>query len=460
VRRLALARAIASILPLILASAFPALALSDEEIFRDFPFNLINPGARAISVGGAFISQADDSTAAQANPAGLMTLRRPELFVELRSSRYDSTSTAVDTTLDTLFFQGDLSAGAVSNPESAFKPTFISYVIPFERVALGFSRLESLDARTRTLNSFEIDGQEAIVEVDPVSGDRTIIGYQPVDFELTAEADLDARVVQWNVAFAAELHRRFFIGVTGVFGTADMNGRVDNLFRDRTAAPGDPFASTTLDYATRIDDSDTDIAFNAGLLWRPADWVSIGAVYRQGLRFVLDERIGSMGVRAAQAQELFGARFDNILHTPDSYGVGISFRPAEPWTLLVDAVRIEYSDLLDGYQGGLNRISFPAEDEEFTVDDGTEVHAGVERIFLAGTTPVALRFGAWSDPDHRIRAEESDGASLLAVYPAGERVTHYTAGFGLTLKEKIQLDFAADVSSVRSSFVFSTIYRF
>ena len=38
-------------------------------------FNLQNPGARAMGIGGAFISLADDSTAAQANPAGLTQLR-------------------------------------------------------------------------------------------------------------------------------------------------------------------------------------------------------------------------------------------------------------------------------------------------------------------------------------------------------------------------------------------------
>src|SRR5215813_6736770 len=61
-----------------------ALALTDEENFRDFRFNLINPGARSLALGGAFISLADDATAAQANPAGLSYLLQQEYFVELR----------------------------------------------------------------------------------------------------------------------------------------------------------------------------------------------------------------------------------------------------------------------------------------------------------------------------------------------------------------------------------------
>ncbi len=438
----------------VLISGSVAHAISDEEIFRDFPFNLINPGARALGVGGAFISLADDSTAAQANPAGLVNLRRPELFAELRLRGYDQSAVSVAATLNTPFFQGDVAASAISEPDSDFTPSFVSYVVPFERVALGFSRLESLNTQTRTLNAFSINGIEAIVSIDPMTGEPVITGTQPVDFELTADADADAVIVQYNLAVAFQLHRRFSVGLTGVLGSAQVDGRVDNLFRDLV---GPLFTEPTLDYSTRIDDRDSDVTFNAGLLWRPADWVNIGAVYRQGPRYVLTEEIGDAGVRAQQAQDIFGRRFDNVIHTPDSYGLGISFRPADPWTLLIDVVEVEYSDLLDGYVAGLNRISFP-ERAQFTVDDGTEIHLGIERIVLAGKTPVALRFGAWSDPDHRIRA--ADSTDLTGIFPAGERETHYTAGFGVTLKQSIQLDVAADVSSVNTNVVFSTIFRF
>ena len=62
----------------------PAFSLTDEEVFRDFRFNMINPGARSLALAGAFISLADDATAAQANPAGLSYLTTQEYLVELR----------------------------------------------------------------------------------------------------------------------------------------------------------------------------------------------------------------------------------------------------------------------------------------------------------------------------------------------------------------------------------------
>jgi hypothetical protein len=137
--------------------------------------------------------------------------------------------------------------------------------------------------------------------------------------------------------------------------------------------------------------------------------------------------------------------------------MGVSFRPAEAWTILLDVVHLQYSDLLDGYLAGLNRLSFPNSSAEYTVDDGTEVRFGLEKIFLGGKTPIALRFGAWSDPDHRIRAAE--GTDLAAVFPPGEEVNHLTLGLGATLRS-IQLDFAGDVSDVSSTISFSAIHRF
>ena len=435
-------------------------ALTDEEIFRNFRFNLINPGARSLSLGGAFVSLADDSTAAWANPAGLMNLRRPELFAEVRASSVSSTSVTAGTPLRTKFFDGQVTAGALVDPLPTISPSFISYVIPMERFAFAFSRMESLRINTRTMNSFRITGEAAIIDFQNETGDPVIIGTALIDEERTASADMDARIDLYNLAMAVDLHRTLSFGVTLVVGVMSMDGRVDNLFSDRTAGPQDPFGSPTLDYATRIKDNDLDLSFNAGVIWRPMDALSFGAVYRRGTRFVLEETISDEGVNAERAQEIFGRRFDNVFNTPDSYGVGVSIRPSEPWTFLIDVMRIEYSDLLDGYKAGLNRITFPFTDARFTVDDATEIHVGIEYLFVVGETPIALRIGGWSDPDRRIRSADADEFGLLAVFPKGEDLVHITGGFGLTLKQSIQLDFAIDSSSETTDFVMSSIFRF
>ena len=71
---------------LILVFALPAAAQNiDIEALSGLQFNFGNPGARSLGMGGAFLGLADDASAAEANPAGLTILRKPEISIELRN---------------------------------------------------------------------------------------------------------------------------------------------------------------------------------------------------------------------------------------------------------------------------------------------------------------------------------------------------------------------------------------
>src|SRR5204863_7128769 len=71
---------------LIALVALPAAAQNtDIESLSGLQFNFGNPGARSLGMGGAFLGLADDASAAEANPAGLTILRKPEISVEGRN---------------------------------------------------------------------------------------------------------------------------------------------------------------------------------------------------------------------------------------------------------------------------------------------------------------------------------------------------------------------------------------
>src|SRR5690348_17283211 len=53
-------------------------------------FDFSRPGARSLGMAGAFVGVADDATAAQSNPAGLVNLSKPEISVEGRTWNYYS----------------------------------------------------------------------------------------------------------------------------------------------------------------------------------------------------------------------------------------------------------------------------------------------------------------------------------------------------------------------------------
>ena len=66
--------------------AVPAAAQNvDIEALSGLQFNFGNPGARSLGMGGAFLGLADDASAAEANPAGLTILRKPEISIEARN---------------------------------------------------------------------------------------------------------------------------------------------------------------------------------------------------------------------------------------------------------------------------------------------------------------------------------------------------------------------------------------
>jgi len=55
------------------------MASSAEAQLVSFELSYSNPGARSLGFGGAFTAQADDATAAFANPSGLVRLVRPRV---------------------------------------------------------------------------------------------------------------------------------------------------------------------------------------------------------------------------------------------------------------------------------------------------------------------------------------------------------------------------------------------
>jgi len=68
-----------------------AEAQTNDEVFPQVQWNFSTPGARANGMGRTFIGTADDASAAVTNPAGLMSLTRPQVYAE-----YKNTDISVD----------------------------------------------------------------------------------------------------------------------------------------------------------------------------------------------------------------------------------------------------------------------------------------------------------------------------------------------------------------------------
>jgi long-subunit fatty acid transport protein len=428
----------------------PARPLTDEEVFRDFRFNLINPGARARGIGGAFLSLADDATAAQSNPAGLSFLRRPEFFVELRS---------VDTTTQSSSIQEALPGGidtfvaTGTNLADATSISFLSGVLTRKRWSLGFSRQELVDINNTTLSSFAFTFEDT-----------------PGVFLVEGNGAIDVEVVNWNFSGGVRITENLGLGATLTYSTLDIASLVTNTIIDTGGllTPKE-IREPQVDLQTTIDDSDSDLIFSVGLLYRRLDRWSIGGVFRRGPRFTAEEQITTeidsnpdglpLDVFGVAAR--LGNRFTDRFSLPDTFGVGGSWNASEHLTVAADIEHVLYSNLLDGYVSGVNVLT--SEDAEFTIDDATDLRAGIEYFFFnrdRSLPPLALRGGAYSEESSTIRARStgSGGFATEEVFRDPGRQEHLTLGLGVSLR-RYKFDLAADFSELTNEYLLSFIYQ-
>lgn len=492
-----------------------ARALTDEEIFRDFRFNFLNPGARAVGLGGAFIAAADDATAAQANPAALHYVSRNEVFVEYRvvqpetESFQESTGDIHGTDPANMTFPF-LSLSATTEPDDSSVLSFVSFAYPFrlgtKRARLALSRQVVLDvdhtlSPTNNALCFSLEDFPVWGNSQPPCGDSRLgsSGLQQYAVANTVDGNLEAQLVHYNLAFSYSFLRDFSLGVTATYATLDMRSGVTStasdprgiLFSRHPRLDVDPspgVSLTSIESQTRIDDTDEAFAYTLGLHWHPDSVfgglspVRFGLVYRKGADLSVAEVVEEKDATTGAFVPVGGSPIENVLREPDRLGIGVSFdTPEHHWTFALDAERIQFSDLMKGFRPGVNFFTsgrvpssfFTIDSLAFDVDDATVIHAGVEFSFqTGGGWDHALRAGYYNAPDNRIHltniAISSATAGLAAaleplyrnVFGAGEDQNHFTVGFSLNTPIDLNFQFAADFADDQKQFVASAIYRF
>lgn len=490
----------------IVLALFPSIArgLTDEEVFRDFRFNFINPGARSLGLGGAFIAAADDATAVQANPAALHYVSKSEAFLEYRAVRPETQvftpSQPIGSLSDPTPFFLDLTS--VNNRERTTIPSFASFAYPFRvgsrRATFAVSRQVVLDVE----NTLESDN----------GADTTNLRFSLSEYPLwvntglscatseiverysicnTVEGGLKTELVRYNVGVSYSFADDFSLGLTATMATLDMDSEVINRSEDprgvlssshpRADAGGGLLAPIVT--RTAISDSDSAIAYTVGLHWHPdkafpggISPLRLGLVYRRGAELGVSETSSTL-VSGAFVQD---SVFENTLREPDRVGIGMSYELKHRWTFALDAERIEFSDLLENYRSGLNlltsssittaSVNFNFTNPVFDVDDATVLHAGVE--FFSRTRAgwgYMVRGGYYNAPDNRIRLTEVSvsGSNAAAIegllrdtFRGGEEVDHFTAGFSLNTPAGLHMQFAGDFADTGNEFLASAIYRF
>ncbi len=430
------------VLLLVLIGCLTATVSPAQEGPLSLELSFSNPGARSMGFGGAFVALADDATAAFANPAGLIQLNRQELSIEGRRWSYSTpyteggrlsgqpTGIGLDTVpgLRTVEISDDL-AGV----------SFLSYVYPRQRWALAFYRHQ--------LSSFESTSDTQGFFADPPLPARSDDFRRIADFDFTTHA----------VAFAYRANERLSLGLTLALVGADAAFATERYEPLAVTLP-DGLYGRNIFHQDGLEETDlailsnTGLSFGLGALWRLSSRWSLGASYRQGpeLTFTAREISGPAFEIPLPAGTVTGSERGD-LRLPDVFGLGAAYRsPGGRLTVAFEWDRVEYSTVVDSLGEGAT---------DATLVDGDEIHLGAEVVFPSSTPIVALRAGAWLDPDHRVRFTSTSNELDRAIFRGGGDELHFALGAGVAF-DGFQIDAAVDFSDLVDTVALSAIYSF
>jgi long-chain fatty acid transport protein len=422
-----------------IAVATSAFAITDEEIFRSFEFSFLNPGARSGAMGGAFIALADDATAAEANPAGLTILTKPEVSLEYR---HTETDTAVLNSADVIAPPGLTLVVLTTNTiDDQDQPSYLSVVFPAGNWTFGFSRQETVK-QDAILNEF--------IATQALFGDVVIDAFINVDGSVSQD------IVNWNFATGVKLSEQFSLGATVRYSTLDWQTSVTNTF----TIPD--LGISTVGFETAIDDDDSAFGFNIGGLWK-GKHASFGAVYKRNPKFeVTEAEFGLLTEPNGRVE------FPNVLKVPDTFGGGVAVKPNDNLTVTADVVYIKFDQLTEDFQAGHSTFThgYTNENLQFKVDNGIDYHVGTEFVVFVGNVPVALRAGYYRKASNSLVLDSfsnllpADPLVLPAVFKERDDTNHFTFGNGFVFGQHFQLDWAMDTSNLDDTFILSSVVRF
>jgi len=451
--------------------ALPAAAQNvDIEALSGLQFNFGNPGARSLGMGGAFLGLADDASAAEANPAGLTILRKPEVSIEARNYLEEQLFTTTGTF-------PDIERTPFRYYSDRVVVTFASAVYPIKnRFTIGAYFHEPLRNRGGGIVAPRFDEFTGNLISPlpnfflPAAGGEPISEQQCEDLRRTTNnpfacleyridpfiSALDVRQRTFGLAGAWQIHPKFSVGATVRYQRFQ-----ESAATFRFTQQFDP-STISIQATARVDDNgevelveESDVTFAVGFKYAPSDKLSFGGVYKQGPEFETP-----LFFAGAQTNGDFVKLADTTFHIPDIAGLGVSVRPIPVLTLNLDAVHVKYSNLVDDFFASVDAVRELG--APFDADDVTELHFGAEYVFTT-KIPLAIRAGYWRDPAHSIEwrgpLNQPDFIAEAMLFPRGETQNHYSIGAGLAWP-RFQIDAAYDTADHYKVGSISMVTRF
>ncbi|HVG23920.1 MAG TPA: hypothetical protein VND45_07180, partial [Thermoanaerobaculia bacterium] len=324
----------------ILLLAVPAVAQNvDIEALSGLQFNFGNPGARSLGMGGAFLGLADDASAAEANPAGLTILRKPEVSLEARNYLEQQLFTTSGT-----FPQ--VQRTPFTHHSDRVVVTFGSFVYPIKnKFTIGayyhealnnegggvvVAREDDITGAITPLPNFFLPAENNQIIGGPITRqeclDRrrnTNNPFNCLEFRIDPFVSaLSVRQRTYGLAGAWQIHPKFSLGAT-----VRHQRFLESAFTFRYSQQLAP-RQVVVQATAKVENGDvevveeSDTTFALGFKWSPFSRVSVGGVYKQGPQF--DAPLFYADTASSFDFSQVGT---TSFHIPDVAGLGISVRP-------------------------------------------------------------------------------------------------------------------------------------
>jgi len=421
----------------------PGLTLASAQTSLQIPlqFDFLNPGAKSMGLGGAFVGLADDATAAFANPAGLTQIGKSEMSFEARATR-----------LETRFLQRGRLSGVISNQLTDTVQGAVFGESPGRHVGVGFVSAVYVDPSHRW---FVAAYRHELVRVDQTVLSEGVFQKAPEEFTSRRDSPQEGvrkiSITGYGGSGSYNVRRGLAIGATVAVYTFDMA----SVFRrfDTVGFLGPPDFAVELARATQ-EGKNVAVAPSLGVMIARGP-VRLGGLYRHGASFDFVTSDGATPDR------------DGVFRVPDTLAFGVSFRPRPTILVAADITRVSYSrireDFVTAQAIGVGR------EASFDLDNGVEVHAGLQYLAASRRFIPRLRVGAWYDPDHSVHFTPSPQSvtavdrlfdeRLATALSTGKNQVHFTGGAGLTFNPHLELNAGFDLASTTKLFSTSLIVR-
>jgi long-subunit fatty acid transport protein len=456
----------------LLAAVVPAARAQNTENSAAFDFTL--PGARSRGIGGAFVAIADDATAVYSNPAGLLALLRPEVSIEGQHLNFKSqladaghafgpaTNIGVDTITGLVNRTFESNLNGIS---------FLSFAYPTAKWAVGVfeHQLVRYHMDRQTHGPF-YDCRGGLRGTNPMAPYCELSAADGVDRIFPAIQSFDLNIRGGGAAFSYAATRRLSLGVAFEYYAFSLAGenRVYGLKPDTKYQPAN-FADANLALTGVQNGSDHGFGANIGVKWALSDQWAVGASFRKAPTFHYSVQTTTGPGNSGVSGVTFVNSAADPFHVPDTAALGVAFKPVPVFRVAFEYDRIQYSQLANGLQN----TSTPAGDpegarllERLRLDDANVARAGGEYVFVVGSTVVALRGGGWYDPPHRLVFQTDNESTGLPIprwaiyFPETSGSAHGSAGGGVVLRRRLQIDGAVDWSGEMRTYSLSMVWRF